>query len=271
MKFGVMLTLVCLMIGVAAPSGGAADESDNGLDPTNPLTRLSLKYQYQNLPPSEEDTLHNGTLRGDLLFKERGTWGWSTRVELPLIVTDQASRDNPNGGAEFGIGDVLTQAIIINRPSDAFAWMAGSQFIFPTASQDQMGGGKYRIVPSAAARWRLPGLRKGSWFAPLVRYDADVAGADDRNRIRELQLAPILNLTLEEGWFLNLYPSSDIKYNFADERPGDTGKWFVPFDFLVGRNWSESTFGTLEVAFPLVQQYQVYDLKIEANIYFLFG
>ncbi len=271
MKFGVMLTLVCLMIGVAAPSGGAADESDNGLDPTNPISRHALKYQYQNLPPSTHDNFNNFTLRGDQLYRESETWAWATRFDLPLIVTDQASRDNLNGGAEFGLGDVLIQGIVINRPSTTFAWMAGSQFIFPTASQDQMGAGKYRIVPSAAARWMLPGLREGSWFASVVRYDADVAGADDRNRIREFQFAPTVNLTLAEGWFLNLYPSSDIKYNFADERAGDTGKWFIPFDFLVGRKWSESTFGTLEAAFPLVQQYQVYDLKIEANIYFLFG
>ncbi|MDC4224783.1 MAG: hypothetical protein MPW15_11285 [Candidatus Manganitrophus sp.] len=64
MKFGVMLTLVCLMIGVAAPSGGAADESDNGLDPTNPLTRLSLKYQYQNLPPRRRTRYTTGRSEG---------------------------------------------------------------------------------------------------------------------------------------------------------------------------------------------------------------
>ena len=269
MRLRMISVFLWLMLGVAC-SGLAANESENGLDPTNPISRTDLRYQYQNLPPSGHDDFHSVALRGDQLYRRNETWGWATRIDVPLVVTNQASGDNPDGGTEFGFGDVLIQGIVINRPNEMFAWMAGSQFIFPTASQDQMGAGKYRIVPTAAARWMLPALGGGSWFAPLVRYDVDVAGADNRNRIREFQLAPTLNLVSTDGLFLNLYPSSDIRYNFASERPGDTGKWFIPFDFLVGRKLNPMTVATLEVSFPLVQQYQVYDLKIEGNIYFLF-
>lgn len=269
MRFRIIFVLIGLMLSVAG-AGWAANEGDNGLDPTNPISRLDLKYQYQNLPPSSHDNFHNFTLRGDQLYQESETWAWATRFDLPLVITNQASRDNPGGSTEFGFGDILLQAIAINRPSSTFAWMAGSQFILPTASQDQMGAGKYQIIPSAAARWTLTGLREGSWFAPLVRYAVDVAGDDKRNRIREFQFAPSLNLTMTEGWFLNFYPSSDIRYNFEAQRPGDSGKWFIPFDFLVGRKWTPTNVWTFEVSLPVVQQYQVYDFKIEANFYFLF-
>ncbi|MBI3804220.1 MAG: hypothetical protein HY282_10715 [Nitrospirae bacterium] len=269
MRFRMIFVLLGLTLGVAV-SGWAESESDNGLDPTNPISRTDLRYQYQNLPPSNHDRFHSLALRGDQLYIMSQEWAWATRLDLPLVITNQASSDNPSGDTKLGFGDVLLQAIVINRPSSTFAWMAGSQFILPTASQDQMGAGKYQIIPSAAARWTLTGQREGSWFAPLVRYAVDVAGEDNRNRIREFQFAPSLNLTLTEGWFLNFYPSSDIRYNFEAQRPGDSGKWFIPFDFLVGRKWSPTTIGTLEVSFPLVQQYQVYDFKIEANIYFLY-
>jgi hypothetical protein len=271
MRFSWIVASAWLMIGVAAGAGWAADVPDNGQDPTNPLSRLSLKYQYQNLPPSNHDAAHYVTLRGDKLFRRDEAWAWAARIDLPGVVTDQTGRDNRDGDTEFGFGDVLIQGSVINKPNEAFAWAAGSQFIFPTASQDQMGAGKYRIVPTAAARWMLPRMRDGSWFAAVTRFDADVAGADDRNDIRELQFAPTVNLALPEGWFVNLYPSSDIKYNFAEKRPGDTGKWFIPFDVLVGKTWSNSAVASFEVSFPLLQDYQVYDLKIEASFSFLFG
>jgi hypothetical protein len=56
----------------------------------------------------------------------------------------------------------------------------------------------------------------------------DYAGDDDRRHISELQLAPLVNIALPAQWFVNLYPSNDIRYNFGSKRPGDAGRWFVP-------------------------------------------
>lgn len=132
------------------------------------------------------------------------------------------------------------------------------------------GGGKYRLVPTAGARWNLPQWGAGVWFAGLVRYDFDVGGHDNRSHVSELQLAPIVNIPLPDRWFLNLFPSSDIRYNFLGKRPGDTGRWFVPFNAMVGRMVSKSTVGSVEVGVPIVNDYQVYDFKMEARLGFFF-
>jgi hypothetical protein len=255
---------------IAAGPARGEEEVNNGQDPTKPLTRIDLRYQYQNAPPATNDNVHIVTPRADKPFPLGGGWSLSGRVDLPLFVTEIVNPDNPGGARHSGMGDVLLQGLLIKAESKDFAWAVGAQAIFPTASEDGMGGGKYRLVPTVGARWNTPGLGAGAWFAALARYDFDVAGKDNRRHVSELQLAPIVNLALPNRWFVNFFPSSDIRYNFADERPGDTGKWFVPFNAMIGRMVDRSTVASLEVGVPIVDDYVVYDFKLEARIGFFF-
>jgi hypothetical protein len=165
---------------------------------------------------------------------------------------------------------MLLQGLLIYAPTQRFAVVGGTQMIFPTASRDNMGAGKYRLVPTLGARYNLPEITKGSWAAFLLRYDYDVAGESDRRHISELQLAPLVNIALPDGWFVDLYPSSDIRYNFAAKRPGDAGRWFVPFNVMVGKLVTRSIVASLEMGVPIVNDYQVYDFKLEARVGFFF-
>jgi hypothetical protein len=259
---------------VAVLAGGtvwaAEEEVNNGQDPTKPLTRIDLRYQYQNLPPDDHDNAHIFTPRADKPFVLAPGVSLATRLDLPLFLTDAVSPDNPGGAYVFGIGDMLLQGLLIYTPSKRFAVAGGAQMIFPTASRDNTGAGKYRLVPTLGARYSLPELTPGSWAAFLLRYDYDFAGESDRRHISELQLAPLVNLALPDTWFVNLYPSSDIRYNFASKRPGDTGRWFFPFNFMVGKMVTRSMVASVEIGVPIVDAYQVYDFKIEARIGFFF-
>jgi hypothetical protein len=133
-----------------------------------------------------------------------------------------------------------------------------------------MGSGKYQALPTAVLRVTTPEVTKGSWFALLGRYDVSFAGYEDRAERKEIQLAPTFNLSLPQSWFVTLNPSSDIRYNLADQRPGDTGRWFVPFNFMVGKMLSPSIISSVEVGFPIINDYRVYDFKIEGRIGFFF-
>jgi hypothetical protein len=144
--------------------------------------------------------------------------------------------------------------LLINSPTREFAWAFGAQVIFPTAREEEMGAGKYRLVLTFGARYNLPAISKGSWAALLLRYDFDVGGDHSRRHISELQLAPLLNFALPHNWFLNLYPSSDIRINLMHQRPGDKGSLFLPFDFMVGKLLSNSVVTSLEIGFPYRQR-----------------
>ena len=107
-------------------------------------------------------------------------WTLAARLALPLVLTDVISRANPTGDSTFGTGDLLLQGLLIDALDQRWALAGGVQLIFPTASQEQMGAGKYRLVPTGAFRLSLPEVSKGSFFAFLVRYDYDFAGDEDR-------------------------------------------------------------------------------------------
>jgi len=260
-----------LVVAARWASGVLAEEEPyNGQDPTRPVTRFDVRYQYQNAPAATSDNLQIITLRADKGFDLGRGWTLATRVDAPMLSSELASRDNPRAEPHFGAGDLLVQGLLIKAGSYSFAWAFGAQAIFPTASEDGMGGGKYRLVPTLGAGWRTPSLGADAWFAGLFRYDFDVSGKDDRRHISELQFAPMLNVPLPQRWFVNLYPSTDIRYNLMAERPGDTGKWFVPFNFMIGRMLNRTTVASVELGIPIVNDYRVYDFKMETRVGFFF-
>ncbi len=56
---------------------------------------------------------------------------------------------------QFGQGDLLFQGLRINAPTTDFAWAVGAQAIFPTAREEEMGGGKYRLVTTVGLRLKM--------------------------------------------------------------------------------------------------------------------
>jgi hypothetical protein len=128
-----------------------------------------------------------------------------------------------------------------------------------------MGGGKYRLVPTGAFRLALPEVSTGSFFTLLVRYDYDFAGDADRPHRSELQLGPVFNVNLPQRWFVTLFSSSDIRINLMDD-----GKLFLPFNVMVGKLVTRAIVASVEFGVPMVDDYQVYDFKLEARIGFFF-
>ncbi|SBW10456.1 conserved exported hypothetical protein [uncultured delta proteobacterium] len=252
-------------------AGGEA--VNNGQDMTRPLTRVDLRYEYQNSPhlSGSKDDAHIVTVRMDKPFDLGPRWKLATRLDLPLMFTDRVSKDNTQGNTHFGVSDVLAQAMLVNIASERFAWAAGAQIILPTATEDEMGMGKYRVVPTLGMRWATPEMLTGSWVALAARWDKDFAESrSDATKVNELQLAPMVNIPLPDQWFVNLFPSTDIRCNLGDKRPGDSGRWFVPANVLVGKMLTRDIVTSVEVGVPIIQDYHVYDFKVEARIGFFF-
>ena len=110
-------------------------------------------------------------------------------------------------------------------------------------------------------------LKTSLWsFAEIVaRYDFDMGGYSGRSHVSRFQWSPTLNVGLPDHWFITLYPSQDIVVNLLGGP-----KWFIPADFLIGRNLSKRTVVSLEVSVPIVQQFPLYQLKLEARVGVMF-
>ena len=120
------------------------------------------------------------------------------------------------------------------------------------------------------ARTMLPELSAGSYFEGLVRYDLSFAGDPTKKNISNLQLDPMLNISLPDRWFFMLYPSADIRVNYGDPVIGQTGRLFLPFDFSVGRSLSKNFTISLEVGVPIIKDYPVYNFKTTTRLNFKF-
>ena len=253
----------------AALSGveGAAEagDSNNGEDITRPLNRFDMRYQYKDVANSDrhDDIV---TLRTDRPIALAGPWSLATRLDLPFYRTDEVDGDNPQGRGVVGVGDFLAQVLLVDTIDEDLALGAGTQVVLPTASQDSMGNGKYRLVPSIGARRSLRSVSDGTWTTLIARWNVSVAGDEARRDISELQFAPQFNLGLAHGWYLILNPASDIRYNLEPIGKGDSGRWFVPLDLALGVKATARAVLSLEVSVPLIEQYHVYDLKVELRL-----
>ena len=270
-QFRIIVFSCLLLMSMSTCVSFAEDEVlNNGQDITRPLTRFDVRYQFQHLPSPADGNSNTATLRADHPFKLTKNLKFTTRFDMPFVISTASGPDNLDGRTKAGFGDLLAMGLFIYNLDDRFACATGAQFTFPTASTDEMGSGKYTILPTIGARMDIHEISRGSFTAMILRYNVDYAGNSNRSHISELQFAPLVLINLPQMWFINLFPSTDIRYNLADERPGDTGRWFIPFDFMVGKMLNKTTVASLEVSIPIIKDYNVYDFKTEARVGFFF-
>ena len=248
---------------VALGTGRAEEPPNNDEDVTRPAARFDLRYQFRDKGNGVGQS--RMVLRAGRPIPLGNDWKLSTRLDVPFVLSNATSSDNPEGKCDVGMGDVLAQAVLVHASSERFAFVGGLRAVFPTATEDQFGSGKYRLGPILAARYFLPEISPGSFFQPVVRYDFDVGGDDGRKHVSRLHFGPTLNFQFPERWFLTLFPSQDIVLNNIGGH-----KWFIPADFLIGRNLDERTVASVEVSIPVVKQFTLYDFKLEARLSFSF-
>ena len=246
---------------------------NNGEDFTRPQTLFQLRYLYQTAPGrgSVPGTIRTVTtdlviLRSDVKIDFAPQWTLALRGDLPFTTKDAIASNNPAGDYVYGLGDADIQAALIKTIDSRWAAGAGLRIIGPTGT-DGLTSGTWQALPMAGARYMLPELSPGSFFTGLVRYAVSFATAVPGARnVSNLQFAPTLNVALSSKWFVTLYPSPDIRINYGDPVTGQTGRLFLPFDFMVGRNVTKDTTVSLEVSAPMVNQYPVYDFKTVARL-----
>ncbi|HNX69282.1 MAG TPA: hypothetical protein PLL75_01265 [Candidatus Omnitrophota bacterium] len=157
----------------AEEAGGKA--LNNGQDVTRLLARFNVCYSCQLLAKKfSKDTF---IFRTDRPFRINEHWQIGTRLDLPAVLTHKRTAQGSEGSYKFGLGDTLSQVLLIREFDPLGSAAAGTQFVFPTARTDQMGDRKYPMVPTAGVRTLLPELSDGSFGALLMRYTIDYAGS----------------------------------------------------------------------------------------------
>jgi hypothetical protein len=157
-------------------------------------------------------------------FALDANWNVISRSIVPVIGQEAffPTGAAPNGLDDdaLGLGDTV-QSLFFSpkRPGPGgVTWGFGPVFLFPTATEDALGNGKWGLGPTAVA------LRQtGPWtVGMLANHIWSVTGDDDRADVSRTFLQPFLTYTTAQA--TNYFVSTETTYDWEAE------SWSVPIN-----------------------------------------
>jgi len=102
------------------------------------------------------------------------------------------------GDGATGLGDLNYTPFLSPAVPKGFIWGIGPSISFPTATDDQLGSGKWSggvsaVVLAQPKPWSIGVLARQLW---------SFAGDDERQDVNQFLLEPFINYNLPNGWFL---------------------------------------------------------------------
>ena len=280
-----LLALVrCASIAGALSAAGPALADSDGLnvangtgdDPTQPLGKIELLDRYTQAPgpgveagSTRQVTTNTPFARIEVPFSLAPQWELNFRAEIPVVWTNAVTPRNPTGATVNGFGNILTQAWIVHDIDQRWAVALGGQLIAPS-STNGVAMDAWEQVTGFVVRAMLPEIDPGSYFAPQVRYGIDFVGNDNGNMLRQLRIAPTLNINLPHDLFFTLYPSPDIRMNYGTPVWNQRGRLFLPLNFMVGWKPTIHTVISAEFGIPIIKDFPVYNFKVQLRVGYLF-
>jgi hypothetical protein len=195
------------MAGILLVFGGATasaqdEATNNGEDLTRPLNRFDVRLQYETLPDMDEFHEEFGnrdqetlTLRSDLVFFQKPDQ-IGLRIDLPIIWNNKPNTENRTGSVQSGLGDLLFQAIYAHTFNDRWAAGIGTRWMFPTATGDAFGDGKWQVAPIGGFRCFVPEISNGTFAEMALWWDNSFGGNPKRSNLQYLIIKPQFNVWL---------------------------------------------------------------------------
>ena len=242
------------------PPAPKDERLNTGQDFTRPLLRVELLDQYLDM--AGDAWSNSFTLRIGVPFDLNKGWKVALRAELPYIWTDGETARNTDGGSLKGFGELFTEALFIAPPRGRCTYVLGTQFIFPNASEDEFGTGRYQLVPTAGFKYDLGSWMPGAWCALIARQAFDVAGYSGYSHINQTIIQPMLNIDLPESWFLTFAP--ECRYDWKENDA------FIPFDMTVGRLVTEKMVVSFEYKSAINDEMLLYVNEFDLRVGYFF-
>lgn len=120
----------------------------------------------------------------------------------------------------FGLGDINPTFFFSPAKPHKLIVGAGPTFLVPTATDDNLGTGKFSLGPSVVAlvqpgHWTLGGLASNVW---------SVAGPAGRPDVNSFTLQYFVNYNLPKGYFITFQPIVTANWEASEGN-----KWLVPW------------------------------------------
>jgi hypothetical protein len=228
---------------------------------TNPVGNLwSLSFQQNNyvvdpepgIPKKEERWNTNLQFQPMIPIALTENWNLLTRPVIQFFNSTPYLQENLQSGPKVDIGrttafgDIILMEHLSPSPKLVGNWLlgVGPTFIFPTASSDYTGQGKYQVGPSA-----IVGYMAKKWIlAAFVQDWLSFAGNSRRMNTHQMNLQPIAAYFFRQGWSIGY--SGNVLANWEAEKGRDV--WTVPLGLGINK---VVKFGKLPVKIGIAGQY----------------
>ncbi|WP_136481740.1 transporter family protein [Cognatitamlana onchidii] len=167
----------------------------------NPLAKYwSLVFQ-ENLSVNNGDLVENGVISNTVFFQPAlpipfgNNLVFTARPVFPLVTQPNFSTD-PSGSKKItGFGDIQMAALIGPGNASGWVWGVGATFVFPTASNFNLGQGKYQIGPTAMIFHLGEKWNKGVFIQHWWSY----AGHEDRSEVVTTDIQYVIRKNLKKA------------------------------------------------------------------------
>ncbi len=229
------IALLVYLVFLIAASACLAEESAGGdlrsavQNPVGSLISVPFKSTWDYGAP-------NGTayfMNLQPVFPQRiGEWNLIHRLIAPYISVDGYHAGRPelpsptSGEGASGLGDINYTAFLSPAVPKGFIWGLGPSITMPTATDTQLGAGKW----SAGASYVMLGQPEFGTIGFLARQLWSFTGQSDRDEVSSFLLEPFINYNLPKGWYL----ISDMVLT-ANWYADSGNQWTVPVGGGIGK------------------------------------
>ena len=156
-------------------------------------------------------------------FKLSGGLNLITRTIFPIVAQPELAS---GAGRTFGLGDTSFTGFISPSKPGKIIWGAGPVLLLPTATDENLGTGKWGFGPSFVVltkekQWVYGALWNNIW---------SFAGKSSRSDVNQMLLQLFVNYNFTGGWYVTSAPIITANWKASE---GD--KWVVPLGGGGGR------------------------------------
>lgn len=171
-------------------------------------------------------------------FSIGDNWNLITRTIMPII---HAESPVAGGSSTSGLGDIL-QSFFLSPKEAVGGWIVGGGpvFLYPSASENSLGGQKWGAGPTAVAL-----RQENGWtYGMLANHLWDFAGSGSRANINATYMQPFVSYTTKT--YTTFSVNTESTYDWESSR------WTVPLNLMVQQLVK---FGSQPVAFQVGGRY----------------
>lgn len=219
-----IIAVITLCSMTAAYADDATDLAKKAQNPVENMISVPMDNNFNFDYGLRGNTQYLLNLKPVIPFSLNPEWNLVTRTIIPL-----AHQPNEYVGRNYinGIGDITPTLFLTPAHPGKILWGVGPVIVLPTASNKQLGQGKYSLGPSVVVL-AMPGM----WVLGVLAYNVwSVAGSADRSNVNQMTLQYFINYNMPHGWYFTTQPI--ITANWMINK--SSNRWLIPLGGGVGR------------------------------------